>query len=597
MTTTTKANIWLCILFAALCGIAFTLSSVLPAYYAHKDKKIEKEITDEEENSWEDDGYYSSQQGAREEEKEESLETFEPAHDSEQASKSNQDLIDLGKPIKTSACMWKLVSFMSIALQGLGVAFVYLSTYYGPISVYAIVYTASYLLSGMLVMSYILGIEEKPDKDTRVGNYLIVIAAVLVVANGPIISNQEFTPVELKEMIFETKSIIFLSTCCILLLMTFPHHLIVMFSKKGADTFSDNVNFMMFQISIALLGIFNSISMKIIPNSSGWFFGLNLAIFIFISVYYPVVSLVQNVVIKNPGIFLSISSAATYLVNVLSGLLVWKDDIRNWVGYNCSIAIFLFGVYLITDTDIIKGISSRLQKMNSSGDHRSSLVRSLVSENANENGKNSIFKEIEMGRMSLIPTLNTQYRESFRFQPNSKLDLHTITEPQTIHSTEKEKQSSQSEHKIAKVSFEMVEEQKEAKTVRFDDSCCKAQEARLVKMEMEQKALSAEIASLKKEFHSRIDIDGAGYKRSQSRENKRRLENYLKRQMSQSSDEYNTTVEDRSSDFSSPNSMIKERKTRVFTAEHFTHVFESDESSTDEHEQFSEDFLGFTEEK
>jgi hypothetical protein len=143
----------------------------------------------------------------------------------------------------------------------------------------------------------------------------------------------------------------------------------------------------------------------------------------------------------------------------------------------------------------------------------------------------------------------------------------------------------------------MVEEQKEAKTICFDDSCCKAQEARLVKMEMEQKALSAEIASLKKEFHSRIDIDGVGYKRSQSRENKRRLENYLKRQMSQSSDEYNTTVENRSSDFSSPNSMIKERKTRVFTAEHFTHVFESDESSTDEHEQFSEDFLGFTEEK
>lgn len=66
--------------------------------------------------------------------------------------------------------MWKLVSFMSVALQFLGLVFTYFSILYGPISIYAIVFTASYLLSGMLVMSYILGIEEKPDKDTRVGN-------------------------------------------------------------------------------------------------------------------------------------------------------------------------------------------------------------------------------------------------------------------------------------------------------------------------------------------------------------------------------------------------------------------------------------------
>lgn len=284
----------------------------------------------------------------------------------------------------------------------------------------------------MLFMSYILGIEEKPSKDTRVGNCefiqfwfsqkfrfvflkryfcncldLIVVAAVLVVANGPIISNQEFTPSELQELIFEKKSIIFLSTCIILLLITFPHHLIVMFSKKGADSFSDKINFIMFQISIALLALFNTISVKMIPNSKGWFFGLNLAIFIFVSVYYPVVSVVQNVVIKKPGVFLSISCAVSYLVNVISGLLVWKDEIRNWTGYNCSIVIFLFGIYLITDTDINKGISYRLQKIKSTRDRRSSLVRSLVS----VNGRHSVLEEIEMGRMSLIPTLNTHYRE------------------------------------------------------------------------------------------------------------------------------------------------------------------------------------------
>ena len=106
---------------------------------------------------------------------------------------------------------------------------------------------------------------------------------------------------------------------------------------------------------------------------------------------------------------MSISSAVSYLVNVMSGLLVWKDEIRNWTGYSCSIIIFLFGIYLITDTDIIKGISSRLKTMNSTQDHRSSLGRSLVS--VNENGRHTVLEEIKMGRMTLIPTLNTHYRE------------------------------------------------------------------------------------------------------------------------------------------------------------------------------------------
>lgn len=240
---------------------------------------------------------------------------------------------------------------------------------------------------------------------------LIVVAAVLVVANGPIISNKEFTPAELEELFFEKQSIIFLSACMILLLVTFPHHFIVMFTKKGADTFSDNVNFIMFQISLNLLALFNTITMKVIPSSTGLFFGLNLAFFIFIFFYYPVVSLVQNVVIKNPGVFLSISSAVTYLVNVASGLLVWKDEVRNWTGYGCSIVIFLFGIYLITETDIIKGISQRWKKMKPT-DHRSSLVTSLVLEN---NKKTTVLaecqKEIGVGRMSIFPTLNTQYRE------------------------------------------------------------------------------------------------------------------------------------------------------------------------------------------
>lgn len=237
---------------------------------------------------------------------------------------------------------------------------------------------------------------------------LIVVAAILVVANGPISSNKEFTPAELEELFFEKQSVIFLSACMILLLVTFPHHFIVMFSKKGADAFSDNVNFIMFQISLNLLALFNTITLKVVPNSKGWFFGLNLAIFIFISVYYPVASLVQNVVIKNPGVFLSISSAVTYLVNVASGLLVWKDEVGNWTGYSCSIVIFLFGIYLITETDIIKGISSRLKKMKST---ETSLVKSLIV-SANANGKKStMFEEIKLGRMSIIPTLNTNYRE------------------------------------------------------------------------------------------------------------------------------------------------------------------------------------------
>lgn len=72
--------------------------------------------------------------------------------------------------------MWKVVSIGSMVLQILGVVFAYFALVFGAISTYSIVFTASYLFSGMILMSYILGIEKKPNKDTRVGNCKFIIA-------------------------------------------------------------------------------------------------------------------------------------------------------------------------------------------------------------------------------------------------------------------------------------------------------------------------------------------------------------------------------------------------------------------------------------
>lgn len=130
-------------------------------------------------------------------------------------------------------------------------------------------------------------------------------------------------------------------------ILTLPHIGVIMFHEKSGDYFSDNVNFIAFQASMLIMGSFMASCLKVFSNSKGWLFWANIGLFVVCFIVFPVVSVYQNIVIKNPATFVSINAGLTYLTNVLVGLICWNDQIRNWGGYVISWTLFLLGIYLV----------------------------------------------------------------------------------------------------------------------------------------------------------------------------------------------------------------------------------------------------------
>ncbi|GFH58425.1 predicted protein [Chaetoceros tenuissimus] len=102
------------------------------------------------------------------------------------------------------------------------------------------------------------------------------------------------------------------------------------------------------------LGSLSANSLKVISNSEGWFFWVTAAVLAVCFLVFPVVSVYQNIVIKNPATFTSINAGLTYLMNVFVGLFCWEDQIINWGGYVLSWSMFLLGIYLVSDADLFE---------------------------------------------------------------------------------------------------------------------------------------------------------------------------------------------------------------------------------------------------
>ena len=176
---------------------------------------------------------------------------------------------------------------------------------------------------------------------------------MLVVFTGPIVDDIEpLTKEELQTQLLAPASATLILVMIGIFILTVPHSFIVFFHEKGGDYFSDSFNFGFFQASILIMGSLTGSCLKVFSNSEGWFFWVNAVVFAICFLFFPVVSIYQNIVIKNPATFVSINSGLTYLLNVLVGLICWKDQIRNWGGYVISWTLFILGIYLVSDVDL-----------------------------------------------------------------------------------------------------------------------------------------------------------------------------------------------------------------------------------------------------
>ena len=160
-------------------------------------------------------------------------------------------------------------------------------------------------------------------------------------------TSQSLSKEDLQAQLLAPASITVILVMMGIFILTLPHINIVIFHEKSGGYFSDNVNFIAFQVSMLIMGSFMASCLKVFSNSEGWLFWANIGLFVVCFVVFPVVSVYQNIVIKNPATFVSINAGLTYLLNVLVGLICWKDQVRNWGGYVVSWTLFLLGIYLV----------------------------------------------------------------------------------------------------------------------------------------------------------------------------------------------------------------------------------------------------------
>lgn len=128
-------------------------------------------------------------------------------------------------------------------------------------------------------------------------------------------------------------SVILVMIC--VLVMTLPHTFIVLFHKKGANYFSDNINFAVFQVSIMITGSIMASCTKLFPNSEGWLFWANIGLFAISFIICPIVNMCKNIFIKNIATFVAINAALTYLVSLevnqsISIVFILKEEHYSW---------------------------------------------------------------------------------------------------------------------------------------------------------------------------------------------------------------------------------------------------------------------------
>ena len=80
-----------------------------------------------------------------------------------------------------------------------------ISTWYGPVSIVGPIFFAAQLLANLIVFWLVLGLEAF-SHEMQIGTYVIVIAVILLIVNGP--AAQEYGDTTFEDVITDIKAMI-----------------------------------------------------------------------------------------------------------------------------------------------------------------------------------------------------------------------------------------------------------------------------------------------------------------------------------------------------------------------------------------------------
>ncbi len=179
---------------------------------------------------------------------------------------------------------------------------------------------------------------------------IIAVSTILLIFVGAEVRKE---PIEIEELFDNDLSIFYGAVLLFLaIFITFPFQFILGFTN--APCLTDRVNFIFLLITEAVHAVVATSASKMIPLLEGrWtWFSLDIVLMVVTILTSAYSAFLRSTVILSQNAYMPLMLSTNVILNCITGLIVWNDQIQNVGGYVCSYLFFVLGVYLITDYEI-----------------------------------------------------------------------------------------------------------------------------------------------------------------------------------------------------------------------------------------------------
>lgn len=174
----------------------------------------------------------------------------------------------------------------------------------------------------------------------------------------------------------------------------FPFQLILGCTKLKT---SDRVNFSILLLTEVMTSAIGNSCGKLLTLLTGTALYVNIGISVAVAMSLAYAGVLRSTVIVSQTKYLPPLLICTILMNGISGIILWDDEIRNLGGYIIAFLLFAEGTYLIMQYNVLP--DSPLQdQIDVDEDHQNILVTTLVHGHAKE-----LYKKREERKLLMTP--------------------------------------------------------------------------------------------------------------------------------------------------------------------------------------------------
>lgn len=178
---------------------------------------------------------------------------------------------------------------------------------------------------------------------------ILVISSILVVFTGPKV--QENLEADfILEQISSRQSILWSLLVAAFTFIGMIHQVILAFEWYA---FESRLNFILFLVTEICGSIILPVTIKLgFTALRGTLLYVNIAVGVVFGIYIIYVGIIRAKTVENNAIFATLSVSLVVLMNAISGIIMWGDEVINVGGYVCVFFLYAFGMYSVSEIDL-----------------------------------------------------------------------------------------------------------------------------------------------------------------------------------------------------------------------------------------------------